>query len=156
MKSHRYFHVATITFALIFANSAPAYCQSPQNKPASSSQIRKVKDQIRKIGIGEDVTVVLFSGLEYYGTISKIESDSFEIDEVDLRQTVAIAYAGVRKVEKGYGKMNSSAGKRQKRLKSRSGLILMVAGVGASVGLLLWGVSKLGKREPAGQFPRIP
>jgi hypothetical protein len=112
MKARRYFQVAGITFALIFANSAPAYCQSPQNNPASESRIQTVKDQVQKVGKGEDVTVILLSGVEYYGSISKIEPDSFEIAEVDLKQMVAISYADVKKVEKGYGEMNSS-GKRQ-------------------------------------------
>jgi len=154
MKKHRYFQAAAISFALIFANNAPAYCQSPQNNPASSSRIQKVKDQLQKIGAGEDATVILFSGLEYYGTISKIEPDSFEIDEIDLRQMVTIAYTDVKKVEKGYGRMNSSTGKRQKG--SRSKLILTIAGAGASAGLLIWGLSKMGKHQPASPFPRIP
>jgi small nuclear ribonucleoprotein (snRNP)-like protein len=113
MKTRRYFQVAAITFALIFAHSAPAYCQSPQNNPASAPQIQTVKDYVQKIGKGEDVTVILLSGVEYYGAISKIEADSFEIAEVDLKQMVAISYADVKKVERGYGEMNSS-GKRQK------------------------------------------
>ncbi len=58
---------------------------TPQNNPASPSQIQTVKDQVQKIGMGEDVTVILFSGVEYYGAISKIEPDSFEIAEVDLK-----------------------------------------------------------------------
>ena len=154
MKKHRYFQAAAISFALIFANNAPAYCQSPQNNPASSSRIQKVKDQLQKIGVGEGVTVILFSGLEYYGAIGRIEPDSFEIDEIDLRQTVTIAYTDVKKVEKGYGRMNSSTGKRQKR--SRSKLILTIVSAGASAGLLLWGLSKVGNHQSAGPFPRIP
>jgi hypothetical protein len=112
MKTRRYFQVAAITFALIFANSAAVYCQSPQNSPASAPRIQTVKDQVQKIGKGEDVTVILFSGVEYYGAISKIEPDGFEIAEVDLKEMVAISYADVKKVEKGYGEMNS-LGKRQ-------------------------------------------
>lgn len=154
MKSHCYFQAASLTFALIFANSAPAYCRSPQNNPGSSSRIQRVKDQIQTIGVGEDVTVILSSGLEYYGEIGKIEADNFEIDDIDLRQMVTIAYTDVKKVEKGYGKMNSSSGKRQKG--SRSKLILAVAGVGASVGFLLWGISKMKNPEPPSRFPRIP
>jgi hypothetical protein len=161
MKTHRYFQVASITFALIFANSAPAYCQPPQNNPASPSQIQTVKDQVQKIGMGEDVTVILFSGVEYYGAISKIESDSFEIAEVDLKQMVAISYTDVMKVGKGYGPMNSSTGKREKPPngkppKSRSMLILVIVGVGTTFGLAVWGFSRLGKRQPAGPFPRVP
>jgi hypothetical protein len=154
MKSRRHFQATAIIFAMIFANSAPAYCQSPQNNPASSSRIQRVKDQVQTIGVGEDVTVILSSGLEYYGEISKVEADNFEIDEIDLKQIISIAYANVKKVEKGYGKMNSSSGKRQKG--SRSKLILTIASVGASVGFLLWGISKMKSPEPPGRFPRFP
>src|SRR5262245_513946 len=108
MKTRRYFQVAAITFALIFANSAPAYCQSPQNNPPTVSLVQQVKDQVRKIGVGKDVTVILFSGVEYYGSISKIEPDSFEIAEVDLKQMIAISYADVNIVERGYSEMSSS------------------------------------------------
>jgi hypothetical protein len=158
MKSHRYFQATAISFALIFASSAPAYCQSPQNNPPTPSQIQSVKDQVQKIGKAEDVTVILFSGVEYYGAISKVEADSFEIAEVDLRQMVTIAYTDVLKVEKGYGQMNSSTGKREKppKMKSHSMLIFLIAGVGAMIGLAVWGFSKLGKRKPATTFPQIP
>jgi hypothetical protein len=161
MKTRRYFQVAAITFALIFANSAPTYCQSPQNNPPSPSQIQIVKDQVRRIGVGEDVTVALVSGVEYYGAISKIESDSFEIAEVDLKQIVTIAYADVLKVEGGYGAMNPSTGKREKppNVKPpgmRSFWIYAIASMGAMVGLAVWAISKFGKRQRAPQFPRIP
>jgi small nuclear ribonucleoprotein (snRNP)-like protein len=114
MKTRRYIQVAAITFALIFANSAAVYCQSPQNSPASTPRIQTVKDYVQKIGQGKDVTVIMFSGVEYYGAISKIEPDGFEIAEVDLKQMVAISYADVMKVGRGYSEMNSSTGTRQK------------------------------------------
>src|SRR5215510_15056900 len=113
MKTLRYFQIAAITFALIFANIAAVYCQSPQNRPAPAPRIQTVKDYVQKIGQGKDVTVIMFSGVEYYGAISKIEDDSFEIAEVDLKQMVAISYADVMKVGRGYSEMNSS-GRRQK------------------------------------------
>ena len=159
MKTHRYFQAIAISFALIFAGSAPAYGQSPQNNPASRDETQKFKDQIQKIGLAEDVTVILSSGLEYYGAISKIESDSFEIAEVDLRRMITIAFADVMKVEKGYGPMNSSTGKREKPLsvKSHSGLVLFIVGVGAVIGMMVFAFKKLGKREPAAPpFPRFP
>src|SRR5262249_60809096 len=116
MKTRRYFQVAAITYALMIANSAAVYCQSPQNSPASERQIQSVKDYVQKIGQGKDVTVILFSGVEYFGAISKIEPDDFEIAEVDLKQMVAISYADVYIVEKGYGELNSSTGTRPKGL----------------------------------------
>ena len=162
MKARRYFQVAAITFALIFANSAAVYCQSPQNSPASAPRIQTVKDYVEKIGQGKDVTVIMFSGVEYYGAISKIEPDSFEIAEVDLKQMVTIAYADVSIVEKGYGEMNSSTGTRRKGFSSRSFWILMIAGLGATVGLAIWAFKRFEKRRseilngPFPPFPRVP
>src|SRR5262249_55026160 len=140
----------------------PAYCQSSQNNPASQSQIQIVKDQVQKIGAGEDVTVILVSGIEYYGAISKIEPDSFEIAEVDLKKMVTIAYSDVIKVETGYGPMNSSTAKRekpysQKPFKSRGIWIFMAVSVGAMIGLMFVAIKTLGKHKPAATpFPRIP
>jgi hypothetical protein len=162
MKTHRYFQVAAISFALIFADGAPAYCQSQQTNPPSPSQIQIVKDQIQKIGMGEDVTVRLASGLEYYGAISKIEPDSFEIAEVDLKQMVTIVYADVLNVEGGYGAMNPSTGKREKppNVKppsSRGIWIFAIVSIGAMVGLAVWAIKKAGRRRTeSGPFPRFP
>jgi hypothetical protein len=155
MKSHRFIQTFAIAFALVFANIAPAFCQSPQNNPASPSQTQIVKDQVQKIGTGENVTVIMLSGLEYYGAISKIESDSFEIAEVDLKQYVTIAYADVSKVETEYGVITSSTGKRHKG--SRTGLIVLLASVGAGVAVMIFALTRLRKRQPTLQpFPRIP
>jgi len=119
-----------------------------------------VKDYVQKIGQGKDVTVIMFSGVEYYGAISKIEEDGFEIAEVDLKQMVAISYADVYIVEKGYGEMNSSTGTRQKGLKSRSFWIFVAVGVASTIGFAIWASRRLGNRRPAGPFPspfpRIP
>lgn len=161
MKPYRYFQATAITFALVIANSAPAYCQAPQNNPVPPSQPQRVKDQVQKIGMAEDVTVTLFSGLEYYGAISKIEPDSFEIAEVDLRQMVTIAYTDVMNVEKGYGAMDSSTGKRhkplaQKPFKSRAAWIPLIATLGAMVGFVVWAVKRHGKLKSTAPVPRFP
>jgi hypothetical protein len=162
MKARRYFQVAAITFALIFANSAAVYCQSPQNSPASERRIQTVKDYVQKIGQGKDVTVIMFSGVEYYGSISKIEPDGFEIAEVDLKQMIAISYADVYIVEKGYGEMNSSTGTRQKGPKMRSFWIFVAVGVASTVGFAIWAYRRLGKRRaefpnrPFPPFPQVP
>jgi hypothetical protein len=160
MKARRYFQVAAITFALIFANSAAVYCQSPQNSPASERQIQTVKDYVQKIGQGKNVSVILGSGVEYYGAISKIEEDDFEIAEVDLKQMVAISYADVYMVEKGYGEMNSSTGTRRKGPKMRSFWIFAAVGAAATVGFAIWASKRLGNRRPTVpfpvSFPRIP
>jgi len=130
MKLFRYFQIATITFALALGNNTTAFCQSSQNVP---SQIQKVKDQVQKVGILEDVTVILLTGKEYYGAISKIEPDSFEIAEVDLKQKMAFDYKDVMKVRKGYG----GRGFGGKRVNPRHNLIAGIAVVGLLFGIAI-------------------
>src|SRR5262245_62362948 len=107
MKLLRYFQIATITFALALGNNTPAFCQSSQNVP---SQVQNVKDQVQKIGVAKKVTVILLTGKEYYGAISKIEPDRFEIAEVHLKQRMPVDYKAVNKSRKGYGGWKSIAG----------------------------------------------
>jgi len=127
MKLLRYFQIAAITFALASGNNTPVFCQSSQNVP---SQVQKVKVQVQKLGIAEDVTVILLTGKEYYGAISRIEPDSFEITEVDLKQKMALDYKDVKKVRKGYG----GRGFAGKRVNPRVGKI---AGVAVVAGLIV-------------------
>ncbi|HEY6400925.1 MAG TPA: hypothetical protein VI479_05925 [Blastocatellia bacterium] len=126
MKTHRYLKIFGITFALILGINARVFCQAPQNIP---SQVQKVKDQVQKLGIAEDVTVILLNGEEFYGAISRIESDSFEITEVDLKQKMAFDYKDVKKARKGYG----GRGFGGKRVNPRVNLI---AGIAVIVGLI--------------------
>jgi hypothetical protein len=135
MKLHRYLQIHAITLVLVFGSSAPAFCQSPQNTP---SQVQKVKSQVQNLGIAEDVTVILLTGKEYYGAISKIEPDSFEITEVDLKQRMAFDYKDVKKVREGYGERNSFTGK---RVNPRTDLIVSIAVIGGLIGLAFWGAS---------------
>ena len=135
MQQHRYFQIAAVTFALVLGNNAPAFCQSPQNIP---SQVQKVKDQVQKLGIAEDATVILLTGKEYYGAISKIETDSFEIAEVDLKHRMAFDYKEVKKVRKGYG----GRGFGGKRVNPRTNMIVSIAVIGGLIGLAFYGASQ--------------
>jgi hypothetical protein len=135
MKSHRYFQIAAITFALVLGNNAPAFCQAPQNIP---SQVQKVKDQVQMIGIAEDATVILLTGKEYYGGISKIGPDSFEIAEVDLKQKMAFDYKDVKKVRKGYG----GRGRGGKRVNPHTSRIVGIAVVGGLITLVAVALSQ--------------
>jgi hypothetical protein len=139
MKLRIHMQIAAITVALAFGNIATTFCQPPQNNPGASPQIQKVKDKVQKLGGGEDVTVILLTGKEYYGAISKIEPDSFEIAEVDLKQRMAFDYKDVKKVRKGYGGWNHFVGK---RVNPRTNMIAGFAVVGGLLGLAIWGVSE--------------
>jgi hypothetical protein len=129
---------------------------SPQDGPASEREIQTVKNYVQKIGQGKNVTVILFSGVEYYGAIGEIEPDGFEIAEVDLKQMVAISYGDVYIVEKGYGEMNSSTGTRRKGPTMRAFWIFAAVGAAATVGFAVWAARRLGKRRAEFPNPTIP
>ena len=130
MKLLRYFQIATITFALALGNNATAFCQSPQN---TALPVQNVKDQVQKIGLAKKATVILLTGKEYYGAISKIEPDRFEIAEVDLKQRMEFDYKDVKKVRKGYG----GRGFGGKRVNPRHSLIAGIAVVGLLFGIAI-------------------
>src|SRR5262245_49661031 len=130
MKLLRYFQIATITFALALGNNTPAFCQSSQNVP---SQVQNVKDQVQKIGVAKKVTVILLTGKEYYGAISKIEPDRLEMSEVERKQRMELEYKDVEKVRKGYG----GRGFGGKRVNPRHNLIAGIAVVGLLFGIAI-------------------
>jgi|SRR5262245_28240602 len=130
MKLLHSFQIVTITLALALGNNATAFCQSPQN---TASPVQNVKDQVQKIGMSKKVTVILLTDKEYYGAISKIEPDSFEIAEVDLKQKMAFDYKDVKKVRKGYG----GRGFGGKRVNPRHNLIAGIAAVGLLFGIAI-------------------
>ena len=130
MKLLRYFQVVAIAFTPALGNSATTFCQSPQNTP---SKVQKMKDQVQKVGVAGDVTVRLLTGKEYYGSITDIEPDSFEIAEVDLKQRMTFDYKDVKKVRKGYGDRYWLTGK---RLSPRAEVIITIAVLGSIITLV--------------------
>jgi len=101
-----------IALALIcaFVVSVPA----GQSKTTSKEDKRaeEVKRKIRSLGIASRVTVKLNNGNERYGSIERIEEDSFQLAEVDLKQVYTVSYRDVRKIREGYGNPNQFTGKR--------------------------------------------
>ncbi len=97
---------------LCFAQTNPA--NSSQMKQVQAAKIEQLKKQVEKIGIGRKITVIRLDEREFYGSVSNIEADGFQIDEVDLNQTVGFKYTELKKVRKGYGGKNYAVGKRVK------------------------------------------
>lgn len=151
MKPFRFFQSVFLTCALLFGVVSAGYGQTTQQPTSSSPRIQKVIDQVQKIGKDQDVTVTLTSDLEYYGMITRIDVDRFEIDEIDLRKTVTVYFKDVQNVKKGYGKVDPSTGKRTTRLARDRSWILMLAVAGAALGFTFWGISKVKEKKP-----RIP
>lgn len=93
--------------------------QTQADKPASPRKSTKaeqradlIKGKLRGLGIASRVTIKLNNGNERYGSIERIDEDSFQLAEVDLMQTFTISYDDVKKIREGYGRPNQFTGKR--------------------------------------------
>lgn len=129
----RSFLTILISLALLVTTNHLCFAQT---NPVNQSQT--IKDQIEKIGIGEDATIVRNDKREFYGTIKSIEADSFQFYEVDLKQILIISYSDAAKVKKGYG----SKGKGGKRYTGHRGLITSAVLFGGLFTILIIALSK--------------
>ncbi len=124
--------IIIVSLALIAGNNRLAWGQTPSANPPLSPQAEKVKEQVEKIGSAKALTVILPSGDEYYGTVSKIGATEFAIAEVDLKQIITLKYSEVKKVLKGYGGKSFTG----KRVHQRRSLIVGIAVVGGLIALV--------------------
>ncbi len=103
------------SFALLISTNHLCFSQ---NNPANSSPKKqaaaneKLKKKVEKIGIGGKITVIKLDGQKFYGSVSSIEADGFQILEIDLKQTVGFKYTELKKINKGDGEKNLITGKR--------------------------------------------
>jgi hypothetical protein len=79
---------------------------------AKEDRAEQIKWKIRSLGIASRVTVQLNNGNDRYGSIERIDEDSFQLAEVDLKQVFTVPYSDVRKIREGYGNPNQFTGKR--------------------------------------------
>jgi hypothetical protein len=52
----------------------------------------KIREQVGKIGVLGNITVSMTNGPEYYGSVSRIGTDDFAINEVDQRREITLLY----------------------------------------------------------------
>jgi hypothetical protein len=86
--------------------------KNDQASTSNQSSAQRVRKRIESIGLAGRVTVVLNNGNEYYGAVSQISDESFQLADIDLKQQVTISYADVRKIRRGFGNPNPFNGKR--------------------------------------------
>ena len=100
--------------ALVLVCTVAVSAPRGQSKTTSKEDKRaeEVKWKVRSLGIGSRVTVKLNNGNERYGSIDRIDEDSFQLAEVDLKQVYTVGYSDVRKIREGYGNPNQFTGKR--------------------------------------------
>ncbi|MCI0485674.1 MAG: hypothetical protein L0229_03645 [Blastocatellia bacterium] len=130
--------IIVVSLCLVSGKSGMALCQSSQTDPVLSKQAQEVKKKVEKIAIGGDISVRLPSGKELYGTVSRIEDESFEIAEVDLKRIISIKYSDVKKVWKGYGGKGLLSGKRPN---PRTSKIWFIAVIGVIFALAAIGLN---------------
>lgn len=91
----------------------PNSTATPTAQPAAlSAKALEMRKKVEKISVGGRITIIRFDGIEHYGTVRKLNFDSVEIAEVDIKQVVVDSYSDVKKVRKGYGGLNLLSGKR--------------------------------------------
>jgi hypothetical protein len=83
--------------------------RAPTKEERKAAQI---KSKLHSLGIASRVTVILNNGNERYGSIERLDDDTFQLAEVDLKQVFTVAYHEVKKVREGYGNPNQFTGKR--------------------------------------------
>ena len=105
---------------------------------AQPAQTDKIRQQISKIGIQGNITVYVSNGQEFYGSVSRIGTDDFSVDEVDQRREVRLRYDDVKKVRGGYGTGRAINGK---RIHPKKRLWVMVAVVGGLLTLVFVAVA---------------
>jgi len=89
----------------------PDKSQSAQ-KTKEDRRTDEMKWKLRGLGIASRVTIKLNNGNERYGSIERLDEDTFQIAEVDIKQVITVSYNDVKKVREGYGNPNQFTGKR--------------------------------------------
>ena len=124
----------TISLILVMSHARPAWGQTPATNAPLSPQAEAIKKQVEKVGLNHKLIVIMPSGDEYAGTLTKMDATEFTMAEVDLKRNIALKYDEVKKVLQGYGGKNSISGK---RVHARRSLIVGVAVVGGLLGLVI-------------------
>lgn len=96
--------------------------------------VEKIKKKVEKIGVGKKITIYKLDKKIFYGKISKLEADGFEIVEADTNQVLEFKYADLKEVIKGDGERNLITGK---RVHPRRGWLYGLGLVGGVIAILL-------------------
>ncbi|MEW6209160.1 MAG: hypothetical protein AB1631_12390 [Acidobacteriota bacterium] len=93
--------IISLILVLCVSWLTPVFCRTKSNQ--EDQQAEKIKSQIEKIGVRQDITVVMKDGKKYHGFVSRIGDEDFDIAEVDRKTTLTVRYSEVKKASKGYG-----------------------------------------------------
>lgn len=105
------------TLALLVAGNQMCFAQTTPANSSKMEQVQaakkeKLRKNVEKIGIGGKITVVRLDERKSYGSVSSIEAEGFQIDDVDSNRILDFRYTELKKVRKGDGERNLITGKR--------------------------------------------
>jgi len=99
---------------------------SPRTPAREDHKAEQIKSKLGSLGIASRVTIMLNNGNERYGSIERLDKDTFQIAEVDLKQVFTVSYSEVKKVRVGYGTPNQFTGKRWNPIWAKISLVAAV------------------------------
>lgn len=103
-----------------------------------TAQADKIRQQVGKIGVLGNITVDVKGSPEYYGSVSRIGSEDFSINEVDQQREITLSYSDVKRVGADYGTTRNIRGR---RIHPHTRLIVMLAVVGGLLTLVFVAVA---------------
>ncbi len=123
---------------LAFLQAYPLAAMQNVPAPPLNPATQKIKDQINAIQIGSKLTIRKTDGTEYHGRLDAVQTQTFSIREVDLKQIVTFPYSEVDRVRKNYG----GKGIGGRRVDPKRSLIVSAAIVGALFTILIVALAK--------------
>jgi hypothetical protein len=109
-------------------------CQAQQTLAPLSAHARKIQTKIQAMPVGKRLTVILKDHTEYHGSLSASHDTGFTVQEVDLKQEIAVHYEDVKKLRNGYGGLNTVTERHVDPVRSK---IIVIAIVGTVAVILL-------------------
>lgn len=114
----------TLTANSLLLAQPPANPVSPQDQ----KRIEKVKKDVAKIGVGKTITVSRLDNQDFFGRVTTIGTDEFDIIETDSKQAKSFKFADLKNVREGDGSNAYFGGKRKNR---RTRWVVLGAGIAA-------------------------
>ncbi|MGI8670422.1 MAG: hypothetical protein ACR2J3_11370 [Aridibacter sp.] len=106
-----------VSLAILITNNQLCFAQinpanSTQKQTAQQKKLEKIKNKVLNIGVGGKITVIHKNKKKFFGTVTDVTDDDFEIKEVDLKTNLNFDYSDVNKIHSGDGEKNFITGKR--------------------------------------------
>jgi hypothetical protein len=136
MRRQKMLKRMSIALLVIVGLTIVTVAQTPP--PFLDKNAARIRAQIEDLGVGHKVTVKMKNGDYYHGTLSKTDSASFEIAEVDLAQVVKFQYAEIKSLYGNYGQKNVFG----KRPNPKTGAIIAVGVLGGLFAVILLSIPK--------------